>query len=64
MKGSPCLNCEDRHDLCHSDCKKYISYRKELDDMKKKIRKESETESYLYNNAVKQKWKSNGGIQR
>lgn len=31
MKMSPCKGCKDRIVGCHSNCKKYIEWRKELD---------------------------------
>ncbi len=29
---SPCYGCEDRHDLCHSDCGAYLAFRKQKDE--------------------------------
>lgn len=36
MKG-PCLDCDERYIGCHSDCPKYLEYRKKLDEENKKI---------------------------
>lgn len=31
-KFSPCLNCPDRHESCHSHCEKYLAYRRDQDE--------------------------------
>lgn len=31
MNMCPCKNCKDRHELCHSTCEKYRTYRENLD---------------------------------
>lgn len=36
IKG-PCLNCEERYVGCHSKCKKYQQYRKELDEFNDRV---------------------------
>ena len=33
MKNTYCLNCEQRHVGCHSNCEKYKEFRKKLDDI-------------------------------
>lgn len=30
IKYSPCYKCTERHDLCHSDCKKYKAYKQNI----------------------------------
>ena len=44
---SPCLNCEERHDGCHSKCERYLSYRAELDRINEERFRESEHEGRL-----------------
>ena len=44
---SPCYNCEERHDLCHSHCEKYLSYRKELDGYNEVVRRSKEENNRL-----------------
>lgn len=31
---APCLDCSDRHPLCHADCRRYAEYKKELEEAK------------------------------
>lgn len=37
-KISCCHHCEERHDLCHASCEKYIKARKELDEFNEQER--------------------------
>ena len=30
--ASPCMNCEDRHVGCHSECEKYKQFRADIDE--------------------------------
>ena len=53
MMKSPCYKCEERHDLCHSHCEKYIAYRKRLDDINEAQRKERETQYALDSYEIK-----------
>lgn len=34
MTKSPCKNCEDRHDWCHSECDRYKAFKAECDRVK------------------------------
>lgn len=43
MKSAPCMGCSDRYSACHSSCKKYIAWRKEMDRVK-----ENRQEYYRY----------------
>ena len=43
---SPCKDCPDRRVLCHSECEKYIAYRKRLDELNEKLARESWLDSY------------------
>jgi hypothetical protein len=27
QKATPCFKCEERHDKCHSSCKRYIEFK-------------------------------------
>lgn len=40
MSINPCKGCEERHYLCHSTCEKYITWRKEYDELQAKIKAE------------------------
>lgn len=42
--NSPCYNCEERRELCHSDCEKYIAFQKERQSYieKRKTSRESD----------------------
>lgn len=39
---APCRDCTERQLGCHSDCEKYINYRKWQDETNAKIRKEKD----------------------
>lgn len=43
-----CLNCKDRHIGCHSECEKYIAFKKEHDTIKEKINHEKKLISDYY----------------
>ena len=36
----PCKDCPDRHYKCHSECEKYIEYKKRCDDLRERDRLE------------------------
>lgn len=45
MINVPCMNCENRHQSCHSTCKQYLDFKKEKEIEHKsilKIRNENE----------------------
>ena len=42
MSINPCKDCSDRHSLCHSTCEKYITWKKEHDELQAKIRAEKD----------------------
>lgn len=55
---SPCLNCLERHELCHMVCEKYISFRSALDAYNEQVRAKAELEALIVrygqeNNRVK-----------
>ena len=33
---SPCLGCKDRHEGCHGKCEKYLAFKKECEEARKK----------------------------
>ena len=37
---TPCYNCADRHENCHSDCKRYKEYHSVMEE-KKRVRNEN-----------------------
>lgn len=45
---SCCLNCKDRKSLCHSNCKKYLEYRKRIDFINKRKREINEQNSVYF----------------
>lgn len=45
---APCLNCPDRKEGCHSKCKKYIQFRKELDIINETEQKRKQTNQVFY----------------
>lgn len=38
--NSPCKDCKDRHFKCHSDCKKYLNFKRVLNTYNKKLKEE------------------------
>ena len=38
---SPCMDCVDRHNLCHMECEKYREFRGTLDELNRKKAKEN-----------------------
>lgn len=44
MADPGCKDCPDRHVGCHSDCERYLEFRKKLDELREKKRIESEKE--------------------
>lgn len=58
MTKSPCKNCEDRHDWCHSKCDRYQAFRAECDKVRTIKNREAEVavnsnEVHLHN----KKWR-------
>ena len=48
MLVAPCKDCKDRHRLCHSDCEKYIEFRKAKTDLNNlKYKEKRRTDDYL-----------------
>lgn len=41
MQRPPCYKCEERHELCHSHCEKYLKWKKEHDAEREAIRKDA-----------------------
>ena len=46
MKNSPCYNCNDRKQGCHSECFKYLFWKSENDKEKEFIRKDDDYIAY------------------
>lgn len=46
MMNPPCLNCEERHYICWSECGKYAAFRTEVDKAMKHLRKDDEADSF------------------
>lgn len=47
MPQAPCKGCKDRILGCHSTCKKYLSYRKELNNYNAMVKNEKLLEKAL-----------------
>lgn len=43
VRNNPCSGCEDREILCHSNCEKYLEFRKQLEE-KKELERQAKTE--------------------
>jgi hypothetical protein len=52
---SPCKDCPDRHEKCHSACEKYLEYRKQIDEINKKRAQAQEAISYVKTQVIKTK---------
>lgn len=50
MLNSPCKGCEKLFIKCHATCEEYLEFRKEVDELREKIRKEKS--KYPYNGKV------------
>ena len=50
MISAPCLNCEDRHQACHSSCNKYLEFKKQKEIEREHLNKirQTETDWYAY----------------
>lgn len=48
---APCLECKERHPVCHADCEKYLKFREQIDDYNNK----KERAKYLNNVSYTQK---------
>lgn len=62
MMKAPCKDCLDRHQGCHSECEKYIAFRKERDELNEL--KHQENEKYYgrfakYNRALAKRYEEN-----
>ena len=36
---SPCKNCQNRKEHCHSTCEVYLQFKKDVEDYKEKVKK-------------------------
>ena len=48
MISAPCLNCEDRHQTCHSSCNKYLEFKKQKEIEREHLNKIRQTETDWY----------------
>lgn len=51
----PCQGCEERHQACHSHCKKYIEADRQIKAAKKEAQRGKEADAYLCGQIVKHK---------
>ena len=49
---APCKDCENRHFGCHSECKTYLDYAKQVEDSRKEIHRMKVKEMMIYNSTV------------
>lgn len=45
---APCKGCEDRQVNCHSCCEKYLTYKEESEEEKRKMRENREKNNAVY----------------
>lgn len=48
MNNAPCKGCLNRYVGCHSECKKYLDFKKELEKAKAKERARKKIESDIW----------------
>ena len=56
---SPCKDCENRELGCHSNCEKYLEFRKVIDHKNKEYRKNKEIYEYALASITKSQMKHN-----
>ena len=64
INSAPCQGCEDRHSGCHSECKKYKSWKDEWYEKKVALNGHQKRERMLNNfyvDGVTRQIKKNGG---
>ena len=58
-KDNPCKDCPDRHIGCHSDCERYLAWRKVYDERNSKVfnerSKSRAVDKYLIDRSIKVK---------
>jgi hypothetical protein len=61
MNKAPCKDCPNRHQGCHSECDKYIAFRKERDELNELKHKEKEKHRLLveYNKEIGRRYMLN-----
>lgn len=52
---APCKDCKERHDICWQDCERYFKYKKEMGEIKEKIREERKRVSMEHKRASRVK---------
>lgn len=45
MSASPCMNCPDRNEVCHSTCERYKEYARGREAIREKKMQENRTET-------------------
>lgn len=60
MKMCPCKDCTNRTESCHSDCTEYVSWKKELNEM----RKQEYSEKLVYCAILDHKMKVKQSLRR
>jgi hypothetical protein len=59
IKYSPCYQCAERHELCHSDCERYKEYQILLKEQNEQSRQYIELDSYVVASIRKRAQKKN-----
>lgn len=52
---APCKDCKERHDICWKECERYLDYKKEMGEIKEKIREERKCVSMEHKRASRVK---------
>ena len=47
--SAPCLKCEDRRQFCHAECKRYKTFRAELDKYNEAIASNNRADTMVTN---------------
>lgn len=46
MEHAPCMRCEERKELCHKDCKRYLEWKQKGEAVKKERVRTADIEGY------------------
>lgn len=56
--ASPCLNCPERHTLCHATCEKYKQYKEKLAEAQKEYRTRKRKENDYLEARYGRRWRN------
>lgn len=52
-KDAPCMDCQDRHQLCHADCERYAEYRKPFEQIYERRRANAISRQFIHDGVTK-----------